>query len=115
MTTILRLNFDPLNDNIPTDEKESKYDAIIEATRVHVRVVQRTNWKRTTTCEGLSEDLNFGKVVRALRKNLSCNVAVKRTQDHGTVLQLQGKHAEALIAFLVETGLCLEKYIKVHG
>lgn len=97
------------------DAGGDKYEKIVAATRVDIRVHQRTNYKKTTICEGLPVEINYNRVLRALKKNFSCNGAIKKTRQHGNVIQLQGDFHNELIEFFTETGLCDRKNIKLHG
>lgn len=112
----VNLNFDPLNDNIvETDNPNAKYEALAASTYVDIRITQRTKWKRFTVCEGLPAELNFNRVVRALKKTYSCNVYALTTRRHGTIIQMQGNHKDNLIDFLTETGICASENIRTHG
>jgi len=82
---------------------------------VHIRTQQRTARKKLTTCEGLPQNINFNKILRALRKNFNCNGNMVEHTELGKVIQLQGDHRDSLVRFLTETGICQPDHIKVHG
>lgn len=78
-------------------------------------IMQRTARKKLTTCEGLPPNINFNKILRALRKNFNCNGNMVEHPELGKVIQLQGDHRESLVQFLTVTGICQPDGIKVHG
>lgn len=111
MEAIRNLNtYDPF-----ADEGGSKYDRIVAATRVNIRTNQRTKWKYITICEGLHPETNCNKILRALKKNFSCNGTFHAGKDGTQIVQLQGDHRKQLVDFLTETGICLANNITVHG
>lgn len=77
-----------------------------------MRVQQRNGKKYLTTIEGLDPKVDHQKVVKALRKILSCNGTIIKGKN---VIQLQGKHGEKVKAFLVEEKICEKSGVIVHG
>lgn len=98
-----------------SDEGANEYEKIVAHTRLNIRVNQRTKWKYITICEGLPAELNCNKILRALKRNFSCNGWVQDTGEHNQVIQLQGDYRTQLVEFFVETGLCSKDHISVHG
>jgi translation initiation factor 1 len=81
---------------------------------VHIRIQQRNGTKHITTVSGLSDKLDFKKLVKALKKIYACNGTV--LEDHSEkIIQLQGDHREAVRIFLIKEEICELKDIQVHG
>lgn len=85
------------------------------ANYIHIRVQQRTTKKKLTTCEGLSQDLNFREILKILRKKFSCNGCIIEHTKLGKIIQLQGNHAQNIFLFLTQTQICKADDIKIHG
>lgn len=83
--------------------------------KIHIRVQQRTNRKFITLCENLDSKLNFNRVLKSLRKQLSCNGNIILDKDDNQIIKLQGDQHEGLMKFLTETGICMKDDIFIHG
>jgi len=100
----------------------TREDAFAEAarevggTRVHLRVRQRTGRSFVTVVEGLSEDLDLKKILKAFKKNFKCNGSLKKKdEDKDAIIQLSGDQRLRCRSFLVELGLCSASQITIHG
>ena len=82
---------------------------------VHIRVQQRNGKKSLTTIQGLADDLDMSKILKALKKTLNTNGAVLEDEEFGSVLQLQGDHRAAVTDFLCTYRICTRAEIKIHG
>ncbi|XP_049850362.1 eukaryotic translation initiation factor 1-like [Schistocerca gregaria] len=82
---------------------------------VHIRVQQRNTRKTLTTIQGLADDLDHGRILKACKKIFCCNGCVVEDEEHGLVLQLQGDHRQECADFLVSEGIVSKDYIKLHG
>ena len=82
---------------------------------MHIRVQQRNNRKCLTTVSGLAAEIDFKKVLKALKKQFCCNGCIVEDPEHGKVIQLQGDQRQNCKEFIVGEGLCGEKSLKVHG
>ena len=96
-------------DAVETGQKERKQQM------VHIQFQQRTTRKCITIIQGLSEDLDFKKLVRHFKKQWNCNGAVIGDDQWGQVIQLQGEHRKAVAKFLIEEGIAMKQEIKIHG
>lgn len=99
---------------------------------MHIRNQVRNGKKSVTTIEGLSQDLDFKKLLRHLRKQLSTNGTIVDDPVFGSVLQFQGffhcfepntkmrvcllgNKCEELRLFLIDTNICAKEQIRVHS
>jgi translation initiation factor 1 len=82
---------------------------------VHIRLQQRNGKKTLTLVEGLARDLDFKKILRALKKTFSTNGAILKDKFKKKIIQLQGDCRELTKKFLVKTTICKEENVKVHG
>lgn len=100
---------------LPTHIKEAFENWMCETLVVHVRVMQRTNRKKTTICQGLPKYINFQKVLKAMHKNFNCGGTITDSKEYGKVIQLQGNHALNIKSLLLDAQLCRESNIHIHG
>lgn len=88
----------------------------ISGPQVDIRVVQRKARKYITTCSGLPNELDYDKVLSALKSLHHCSGCIRVDKDtEGKVLQLTGDQREAIKSFLVEQGIVAAESIRVHG
>lgn len=71
--------------------------------------------KGFTIVTGLSDDLDFKKILRACKKAWCCNGTVVENAKWGSVMQFQGDRRRDLYKFLIEEGMAVKENIKVHG
>jgi len=86
-----------------------------EADAVHIRVQQRNGRKCITTVQGLDQNLDFKKILKAVKKAECCNGTVVEDETMGNVLQFQGDQREAIKTFLENMEIVDKSSIKVHG
>eukprot|EP00756_Hemistasia_phaeocysticola_P011851 Hpha_TRINITY_DN15149_c2_g1::TRINITY_DN15149_c2_g1_i2::g.129947::m.129947/K03113/EIF1, SUI1; translation initiation factor 1 len=82
---------------------------------VHVRCQQRNGRKCITSIQGLHVDLDFKKLVKAFKKEFSCNGSVTESSEHGTVPQLSGDQRQKVSEFLIRNGIVKKENIVLHG
>lgn len=82
---------------------------------VHIRIQQRNGRKTLTTIQGLSEDYDLKKIVRACKKEFACNGTVVEHPEYGEVLQLQGDQRTKICDWLIKIKLVKPDQLKVHG
>lgn len=69
-----------------------------------------------TLVQGLPEDLDLKKILRACRKNFHCNGALVPDKEKGSeVIQLQGDQRHILREFLCDQEICREDELVIHG
>ncbi|XDA82714.1 hypothetical protein R6Z07F_012627 [Ovis aries] len=112
MSAIQNLHsFDPFAD-------ASKGDDLLPAGTedyIHIRIQQRNGRKTLTTVQGIADDYDKKKLVKAFKKKFACNGTVIEHPEYGEVIQLQGDQRKNICQFLVEIGLAKDDQLKVHG
>ena len=93
------------------DASEETHDS----SKVHIRVQQRNGRKCITTVAGLAEDLDVKKILKAFKKNFSCNGAIAKDAEVGQVIQLSGDQRANVKDFLVDEQICTDAQIVLHG
>ncbi|XP_045153878.1 eukaryotic translation initiation factor 1-like [Echinops telfairi] len=103
-------SFDPFAD-------ASKGDDLLPAGTeeyIHIRIQQHNGRKTLTTTQGIADDYDKKKLVKALKK-FACIGTVIEHPEYGAVIQLQGDQHKHIGQFLVEIGLAKDDQLKVCG
>ncbi|CAM9333968.1 eukaryotic translation initiation factor 1-like [Petromyzon marinus] len=82
---------------------------------IHIRIQQRNGRKTLTTVQGIGDQYDKKKLVKAFKKKFACNGTVIEHPEYGEVIQLQGDQRKNICQFLAEIGIAKEDQIKVHG
>ncbi|CUV04438.1 translation initiation factor 1 (eIF1), SUI1p [Cryptosporidium parvum Iowa II] len=82
---------------------------------VHIRNQQRNGKKSLTTVQGLSAEFDLKRLLKAFKKNFSCNGTIIDDPEHGPILQIQGDHRHNVARFLVGENIVNSDEIKIHG
>uniref|UniRef100_A0A8C6I5W6 SUI1 domain-containing protein n=1 Tax=Mus spicilegus TaxID=10103 RepID=A0A8C6I5W6_MUSSI len=82
---------------------------------IHIRIQQRNGRKTLTTVQGIADDYDKKKLVKAFKKKFACNGTVIEHPEYGEVIQLQGDQRKNICQFLLEVGIVKEEQLKVHG
>ncbi|CAJ0934798.1 unnamed protein product [Ranitomeya imitator] len=82
---------------------------------IHIRIQQRNGRKTLTTVQGIADDYDKKKLVKAFKKKFACNGTVIEHPEYGEVIQLQGDQRKNICQFLMEIGIVKEEQLKVHG
>ncbi|XP_042545750.1 eukaryotic translation initiation factor 1-like [Dipodomys spectabilis] len=82
---------------------------------IHRRIQQRNGRKTLTTVQGIADDFEKKKLVKAFKKKFACSGTVIEHPEYGEVIQLQGDQRKNIYQFLEELGLAKEDQLKVHG
>eukprot|EP00126_Sphaerothecum_destruens_P002184 Sdes_comp15630_c0_seq1m4623 len=86
-----------------------------QTTDIHIRIQQRSGRKTLTTVQGVSDDYDKKKLIKAFKKEFCCNGTVVNHAEYGEVIQLQGDQRNNICEFLVREGLSKKEQLKVHG
>lgn len=100
--------YDPFQDTGDTD-------IVALEQSIHIRVQQRNGRKTLTTVQGLPQQLDQRKILKAFKKDFACNGNIVQDEEMGEVIQLQGDHRHKVQQFLVEQQIATADKIKVHG
>ncbi|KAK2090095.1 Eukaryotic translation initiation factor 1b [Saguinus oedipus] len=109
MSTIQNLqSFDPFADATKGD------DLLPAGTEdyIHIRIQQRNGRKTLTTVQGIADDYDKKKLVKAFKKKFACNGTVIEHPEYGEVIQLQGDQRKNICQFLLEVGIVKEEQLK---
>ncbi|XP_045147673.1 eukaryotic translation initiation factor 1-like [Echinops telfairi] len=82
---------------------------------IHKRIQQCNSRKTLTTVQGIADDYNKKKPVKAFRKIFACNSTMTEHSEYGEVIRLQGEQHQNICQFLIETGPAKDNQLKVHG
>lgn len=82
---------------------------------IHIRIQQRNGRKTLTTVQGIGEEFDKKKLVRAFKKDFACNGTVVEHPEYGEVIQLQGDQRNNVCQFLTKIGIVKEDQLKIHG
>ena len=89
--------------------------AIITNLFLDLHYQQRTTRKCLTIVQGLPDDLDDKKLLRAFKKMFHCNGTVVEDEEKGLIIQLQGDFRRVLAQFFIEEGIATKEEIKIHG
>jgi len=110
------LFLDPFGDatsNLKDDH--NKEDVNLGQGLIHIRIQQRNGRKTLTTVQGINDQFDKKKLVRAFKKEFACNGTVIEHPEYGEVIQLQGDQRSNVCLFLTKFGIAQEEQLKVHG
>ncbi|XP_045442284.1 eukaryotic translation initiation factor 1-like [Pipistrellus kuhlii] len=82
---------------------------------IHIRIQQRNGRKTLTTVQGIADDYDQNKLVKAFRKKFAGNGTVIEHPEYGEAIQLQYDQRQNICQFLVETALAKDHQLKVPG
>jgi len=82
---------------------------------IHIRIQQRNGRKTLTTVQGISEEFDKKKLVRAFKKDFACNGTVVEHPEYGEIIQLQGDQRNNVCLFLKKIGIAKDDKLKIHG
>jgi translation initiation factor 1 len=66
-----------------------------------------------TTVQGIAEQFDKKKLVKAFKKEFACNGTVVEHPEHGEVVQLQGDQRQNVCEFLTRNQIVKEDQLKV--
>ncbi|CAG2111774.1 unnamed protein product [Medioppia subpectinata] len=100
---------DPFADAIKSD------DSGVQDGLIHIRIQQRNGRKTLTTVQGISDNYDKKKIVKACKKEFACNGTVVEHPEYGEVIQLQGDQRNNICQFLTKVQIAKPEQLKVHG
>jgi translation initiation factor 1 len=88
--------------------------------KVHLHVKQRNTKKFITSIEGLEPYLEESKIplkdlMKSLKKKLSCNGNISKSEEAGNIIQFQGDHRKILVDYLIKNKIVDKNNITIHG
>ena len=93
----------------------SKGDDLLPAgTEDYIHIQQRKGRKTLTAVQGIADDYDKKKLVKAFKKKFACNGTVIEHPEYGEVIQLQGDQHKNICQFLIEIGLTKDDQLKGH-
>jgi len=108
------LNFDPSFNQFPTEFTSGQKKAAYSGPVV-ISIYQRNARKRITAIANLRPDLNFEKVLKAMRKEFNCSGTLVNDVDLGIVIQLTGDHRKIAKEWLIEREMASPEMILLKG
>ncbi|PVU88471.1 hypothetical protein BB561_005834 [Smittium simulii] len=100
-------SYDPFADTGETDNQQSTY--------IHIRIQQRNGRKTITSLQGLPEELDQKRLLKAFKKVFACNGTIVEDDELGEVIQLQGDQRTNVRDFLIDEKISKKDMIKIHG
>jgi translation initiation factor 1 len=87
--------------------------------KIHVRIQQRNGRKCITTIQGLDEDLDLHRIMKAMKKAFNCNGSVTEDENMGEIIQLQGDQRNNVKSWLEDAEILskseIDDRLVVHG
>ena len=99
----------------PLDSSAATIKAGKSSSYVHIRIQQRNGRKSLTTVQGLANDLDLRKILKALKKTYSTNGTILTDEELGEIVQLQGDQRRNVYDFLTKCNICRKDEVKIHG
>ncbi|KAJ3064660.1 Eukaryotic translation initiation factor eIF-1 [Podochytrium sp. JEL0797] len=82
---------------------------------IHIRIQQRNGRKTLTTVQGIPQEIDPKKVLKAFKQQFACNGNIVEDEELGECIQLQGDQRTKVLSFLCEQDISTKDKIKVHG
>lgn len=84
--------------------------------KIHLRVQQRTARKRTTTIEGLNNEIvDMKQLLKEVKKRFSCGGSIENSKEYGLVIKLTGDQRETMKNYIIRQQLAESENIIIHG
>ncbi|KAE9018393.1 hypothetical protein PF005_g8163 [Phytophthora fragariae] len=65
--------------------------------------------------KGLADDLDVKRILKAFKKNFSCNGAIVKDDELGEIIQLSGDQRTNIREFLLDQEICTDAQVVLHG
>jgi translation initiation factor 1 len=89
-----------------------------KTSKIHFRI-QQNGKRKLTIIQGLDNDLDHKRIMKAMKKVFNCNGAFVVDEEYGEIIQLQGDQREACIEWLITQEILTEtdrkERVVVHG
>jgi translation initiation factor 1 len=83
--------------------------------KISIRKQQRTGKKSITIIQGLPNDLDLQKILRAMKKCFQCNGSTSVDEKFGEVIMLSGDKMVDVYEFMIENEICERDELVLHG
>ena len=83
------MNSDLLSNNSVANDLFKEQQDMIKK-KIHMRIHARRGSKAITIIEGLDDDLDIKRIMKAMRKEFKCNGSEQEDKVYGEIIQLQG-------------------------
>jgi len=80
-----------------------------------IRIQQRNGRKTLTTVQGLPQDFDQKRILKAFKKEFACNGTLVIDEELGEVIQLQVDHRQKVYQFLIDEKIAKKEHVKIHG
>ncbi len=99
----------------PFADAEDPGKTIDTSDKVHIRIQQRTTRKRITSVQGLDQELDLRRILKALKRTYNCNGTVIKSEEYGEVLKMSGDQRQNVKNFLINNEILSKDNIITHG
>ena len=86
--------------------------------KIHIRI-QQNGRRNVTTVQGLDQDLDLHRILKALKKAFNCNGSIDTHEQFGEILQLQGDQRETVVEWLLVQEILTKEEVAervvIHG
>jgi translation initiation factor 1 len=86
--------------------------------KIHIRI-QQNGRRNVTTVQGLDQDLDLHRILKALKKAFNCNGSIDTHEQFGEILQLQGDQRETVVEWLLAQEILTKEEVAervvIHG
>ena len=69
--------------------------------KIHIRI-QQAGKRKVTTVQGLDNDLDLHRILKAVKKAFNCNGSIDEHEQYGLIIQLQGDQRDNVIEWLIQ-------------
>lgn len=108
--------FDEIDDQLnqafdPMDDLDDQFNS-----KIHLHIEKRNARKSITTIDGLDNyKLSHKKILKDLKKILSCNGNIKSKEGGGKIIRVQGDHRDEISKFFQKILHLKKEDIIIHG
>lgn len=83
--------------------------------KVHINIQQRNGRKFISIIQGLDQNLDIKKLLKAFKKNFNCNGSIVIGDNSNKIIQLSGDQRINIKKFLTENEIYNDNQIQLHG